>query len=249
MPRPLEAPLFDLPELELAGGVTHRNAVFLAERGLLPPPATGGGGKGKTRLWDVRGLKHIAVIGAMHAAGIELLLAARLLQAVAADHEENQGYGRLPVGLDNYLRLTGNHPSLDEVPSREEGDNDWPYHLWLRRYPGVYTPRIGQKHDWRIVIADRHHVYMGTGMPVLGMEEFGGYDPVARIDEWERGQEATVTAIELMEMPDGNITIPDDLRAEYLSARRDAIGIITANASLSIRVAMDKIADYRMDTG
>lgn len=245
MPRPLGSPLFDLNEMELSGGMTHRMAVLLAERNLLPPPAEGGGGKGKTRLWNIRGIKHMALIGAVHAAGTEMLLAARLIQVAAKQIEEKEAYGRIPARLDDYWRKIGTSPTLEEVPSADEGDNDWQYHLWLRGFPHAYTPRVGQKYDWRIVVAGRRYLYTGTGMKVAGSEEFDGYEPVARVDAWDRGQDATVSAVEY-ENIDGQLVLPLELKNEYISGRRDAVGIIIANASLAIRLAMDKIADFRL---
>ena len=248
MKRALNDPLFDLGELELAAEASHRNAVMLAEAGLLPEH-TYGGGKGRARLWGMAGLSHMAIVGGLHKSGADWFLSAKIAGAIVKEIVEFGGYGRFPIGLNDFWREVSpgetEAPSLEEEPNQNHWDREWLLHLWLTKNRQSYTPEQGLRNDIRISIVDRRFILSGTGMRVAGEPpELQGFVPVARIEGWSRGNDAKIDSMGIS----GESRIRNKIYGEFISAWRDCIGKITVNGSLAIRAAMVRITKYRLDT-
>src|ERR1700761_1359874 len=99
--------LFTSRELALAASLTPRNMALLHDEDLAPAPTSSGtDGQGGHRLYDSPGLAHAALIGALHLAGFELLVSARLAAAFA----EEQGHirGKLPSNIASYIQAPHN---------------------------------------------------------------------------------------------------------------------------------------------
>lgn len=212
--------------------------MLLGERGLLPEPEMIGDDRG-ARLYGINALKRCVLVGALQAAGVELLLAARLVEGIAEEMEP--AYGTIPSNLMNLIRGAG--VNLARVPG--DLNNDY----WLHRAligGGEYRPGVAYGGDFLLEVADRRYVFMGA----LGLRTHGGMDATFRVSGWERGSEATITHIAseagTLGTPEGDTRL-EALRQEYQSARDNALGLLRINCGLAIRTGLDRIAVHRGD--
>lgn len=249
---------FTSTELAIAAAAPQRAMESLARADLLPPSA-GEGGRGGVKLWTSRGVAHIALVGALRLTGVELLLAARLVNTVAEELES--AYGQISANLERYLEKDLN-PSHTHFPwsSALNADGDIRDEFWLHHKlvtgTAAYKPGLALDGDWIIEIADREFVFIGNRREKHMIQTLliSGSDAdyarsLARIVGWERGSDATV--LDFMAEVDRNYRDPDfesraaDLERKYMAARRNATGLLTINASLAIRNAFDAIHRHR----
>jgi hypothetical protein len=211
-----------------ARNIQHLDACFLTPAAIPRP--------GVARLWDIRALKRIIIIGALRAAGIELLLAGRLCAAIADPFESR--HGKLRANIDDAWRLL----KID-VPEgwRDDADNDFWFHADLVRH-GLPHRNHAAGGDLLLEIADRRYAFAGAfGWPEL-------HDPLFLIKEWERGETASIVPVLDLVGEAGTPTAEANIKAwerEFASAYRDAVGLLRLNVSLAIRNGLDRIAGHR----
>lgn len=101
---------FPTRELAIAAAIPLKSLLFLIEQGLAPDPDDGPVGKGNHRSYDIVSLGKVALAGAIHRAGVELLIAARVARIATEKYDPISGM--LPLNI-SYL-LDGNNSSNDE---------------------------------------------------------------------------------------------------------------------------------------
>ena len=244
MTRPSLPDFFELAEMEAAAGLSHRNAVLLAERQLLPEPISGGGTRGKTRLWDIRGLKQFAVLGALYNAGVPLIMASRLLQAIRNELEPS--YGFIPSGIEDLFMKSGFN--LPHEKMSNAGDDEYWLHSQLVKCPEYYRSGEALDHDLIMMIADREFASLEIKRDMLTPY----IDMSFRIFGWDRAEQARVIGI--------NEEIGNPISEEYSKKKllvtesykkafSNSLGMIVVNTSLAIRTALDRIHLLRSNYG
>lgn len=244
---------FDTSDFAVGAGLTRRNISLLEEKGLLPTP-TNDAERGGLRLWDTASLKRVALIGAFHRAGVELLLAGRLVDAVAEELEAR--YGEFPSRLEGYLErplnpTRGKMPwgDVPDEPGEDIRDDYW-LHYRLVTLTSIYQRGKAMRFDWFVEVVDREFLFVGTqGLQTLSMDgKAAEGEPLYRIRGWARGADAMTIGLAAEA---GYLGDPEArermarIEAEALAARENAVGILRINASLAIRTALDAVHDHR----
>lgn len=252
------ADVFTSREVAIAADLTARNFALLADQNLAPGPSNDGLGKAGHRTYDSAGLAHAALIGALHLAGFELLVSARLAAAFAGDC--GASYGRLPSNLNAFVRGEMNPNKglpWGEMPKDLTVDFEqdyWLHHL-LRNRSEVYKRGIAIRGDCIIEIADHALVLTTT----LGLEKIKIFSPVSREglpanpDYRIVGRGASAQIVPIHQEVDSldfqiNPKSAEKMRRleqEYLSGRTDAVTLVRVNLSLAIRNAFDRVQDDR----
>lgn len=256
MSRPsLPADRFTSRELAVAAELTTRNMSLLVDQRLAPQPIDGAGGRGGHRSYDSVGLGAIALLGAFHRAGMELLIAARLAGAVAEDYCST--YGRLPSNLAAYLQHPHNPTPgwapWDRALPQIEIDDDYWLHNRLRFHTEIYKPWKALRGDLVVEIVDQTYVlirYHDSDIHITSpVSDVLSASPEYRIKG--RGAAARISPIhEGIRSFDFSIDkeSSDTLRArqtEYLDARENAVTQLRINVALAIRNGLDRVADDR----
>lgn len=256
---------FTSTEMSVAAGISARNFGVLVEAGLAPEAASVTHGKQTARLWDSFGLGEVAVIGAVHACGVELMMSAKIAHLVVDEFVGPRGI--LPSRLQDYLNRPlnpnpGRYPWTDaekEIELRID-DDFWLHHL-LRTKTEIFASRAAINGDLVMEIVDRRYVftdfawtekYKLSRVTPWGKTEAGQPDMSLEIEGWERGKEAVVKPLwEIL----GRLDDPDELKKaarlekHWLEARQNAVGLLRVNVSLAIRNAFDAVHDYRISSG
>jgi hypothetical protein len=250
--------LFTSRELALAAGLSARNFGLLAEQGVAPMPADGGRGRAGHRSYSGAALAQTALIGALHLAGFELLVSARLAAAFSKNFEES--YGKLPSNLGIFLQpplnpKPGFTPWINN-PGGEHVDIEQDYwlHERLRNRSSIYQRNMAQDGDMIIEIADGMFVLTH----VRGSENVRTFSPVTRCGlpaspDYRivgRGSAAHIVPVheELENLNYENPRTAEQLRCierEYLDGRKHAVVVAKINVSLAIRNAFDRVQDDR----
>lgn len=252
------AEVFTSREMAVAADLSARNFALLAHQNLAPRPLSEGSGKAGHRSYDSAGLAHAALAGALHLAGFELLVSARLAAAFADDY--GASHGRLPSNLNAFVRGELNpHKKLPwgETPKDLPLDFEQDYwlHYLLRNRSSVYQRGIAIRGDCMIEIADHAFVLTHT----LGLEKIKVFSPVSReglsaSPDYRiigRGTSARIVAVhEEIDSLDFQIDPKStekmrQLEHEYLNSRKDAVTVVRINLSLAIRNAFDRLQDDR----
>ena len=153
----------------------------------------------------------------------------------------NQTDGEMPSGLSMIARKLDS--SARHFPQDTEPNDYW-YHRNLVGKPDIYKAGEVYRSDAYIEIADREYVYLTyrNGIPMVGA--IGSALPntsyEGKIEGWARGSEPLFHS--LAELPQ---TEWDSANAEALTARTNAVGLLTINASLAIRNGLDRLAKHR----
>ena len=209
--------------------------MYLCGEGLIPI-ASGGKGKGKHRQLNYEGLARAAVIGAFYSAGMEIYLAARLVQEIG---EETSFHGL--ANLDSFLSRP--HSGVVRRMREENRDPEDALHLHdaLRRRSNNYQPHKGMPWDRLIEIFDRIFVFWNDLEPEDDGDALGpSVNPTAmyRISGWQKG----TNKVELVPAPAHRTRrLPPDWRR----ARENFRGMTRVNVSLAIRDSLDAIAGAR----
>lgn len=252
------AEVFTSREVAVAADLTPRNFALLVDQGLAPRPTSDGSGKAGHRTYDSAGLAHAALIGALHLAGFELLVSARLAAAFADDF--GASHGRLPSNLNAYIRGELNpHKGLPwgEMPNDLPLDFEQDYwlHYLLRNRSTIYRRGIAIRGDCIIDIAD--HAFVLTHSQ--GLEKIKIFSPVSReglpaSPDYRiigRGPSARIVPIhEEVDSLDFQIDPTSaerirQLEREYIDGRKNAVAVVQVNLSLAIRNAFDRLQDDR----
>lgn len=256
MGRPFKASgsLFTSRELALAADLTPRNFSLLHEAGLAPAALAGGGGRGGHRTYASPALAQAALIGALHLAGFELLVAARLAAAFA--DEAHHTHGRLFSNIQAYLQAPHN-PKPGYRPwvasPDDQLDDDFWVHSRLIDSVVAYRSRRAIRGDLVIDIADHQFVlteYHGVTIRIFSPVSGGlPASPDYRIT----GRGSSAQVVPITDEVD-SLDFPEDLASaakfraleeDYLAARENAVARVRINVSLAIRNAFDRVADDR----
>ncbi|HEY5105728.1 MAG TPA: hypothetical protein VII73_03025 [Caulobacteraceae bacterium] len=243
---------FTSREVAAASGLSARNFALLTDEDLAPSAMESGGGRAGHRTYDAAALSHAALLGALHLAGLELLVSGRLAKAFA--DQFNATYGKLPTNLTSLLRSKACvaqkwrpwHDQADGAPPDLE--NDFWLHTQLRRHADFYPRGQAMRGDFVVDIAD--HAYVSTEF--AGLEGLKIHSPVSdpltfnpefRIEG--RGSQARILPVH-EEVDDcdfhANPVSAAQLRvlqAAYAIARDNAVTRVRINMSLAIRNAFD----------
>lgn len=260
--------LFTSTEMAVAAGITARSFGVLVEADLAPKAANTDYGKQSARLWNSFGLGEAAVIGAIHACGVELMMSAKIAALVI--YEFSAVRGTLPSRFSDYLQrplnpTPGHYPWADADSTVEQHieDDFWLHHL-LRTKSDIYRSRTAMEGDLFVEIADRRYVFTDFSwsgkrrLPRItpwGITPAEQPDVLLEIEGWARGKDAVVKPIwEITGLFDGTQGSEEENRAkqieyDWLKARQNAVGILSVNVSLAIRNAFDAIHDHRISTG
>lgn len=198
-------------------------------------PATNAHDARAAKLYDIGVAKRLSMAGALYVGGVDVLLAARLAMEVAQEFEET--IGAIPSNLENFRPANLTFPQPDARPQNE---------YWLRRAlirAGAYRSGVALDRDLIIEIVDRRFIFLqARGITTVG----GGAS--LRVEGWDRGSAATVTHIVkeagALGTPEGDARLKL-LEAEFDAARQNALGMLSINCALAIRIGLDRIAARR----
>jgi hypothetical protein len=246
---------FTSRELALAAGLSPRNFSLLHEEGLAPEPVGDSGGRGGHRTYGSPALAQAALIGALHLAGFELLVAARLAHAFA--EEAGHVHGRLYSNIQIYIQAPynpkpGYRPWI--VSPTDEVDDDFWVHNRLIDSVVDYRRAVAMVGDFLIDIADHEFVlteYLGSKIKIFSPVAAKGLDASPDYRITGRGSTAQIVAItDEVDSLDFSISPASAarykaLQEDYLAARENAVTRVRVNVSLAIRNAFDLVADDR----
>jgi hypothetical protein len=248
-----DTPLDDFTTADMAVGVgtSQTNIIMLSKKGLVPGFASVN--MGSYRVGNIQALKHIAAIFAVNKAGVELLLAAKLVAPIAAELEINYA-GEIPSNLDRYM-----HAWIHREGDPDSRNDFWFHHLLVTRTEGLYRRGESMLGDFVVEVADRQYVYLDAvrkpaDIPVIGGIHYS-VNPLFKVIGWERGEEAEILPFHHEADAVGQYfsETPKErnrhLQAEYLKAYGHAVGRIRVNISLAIRHALDAIHERRIKQG
>jgi hypothetical protein len=242
---------FTVRELALGAGLSARNSAYVLDRGMGPDPAGQGAGRAGHRLFDSFGLAHFALIGALHRGGVELLVAARLADAVA--EELGAAYGDLRPNLERYLErpLNASAPNYPWPTGPGPGlAGDVRDDFWLHHHLRIGAPayRPGQALDGDLVlhIVDRTYVYLDVDHDKAQTSE----PPQAQYRIYDWGPAAEVRPYYLdgpaLDRRDAEARAESRrLEEEFVQAWWNATARLRINLSLAIRNALDAVFDDR----
>ena len=236
-------PRYDNPEMFSAGeisagtGLSLRNVQLLRDRGLGPQAVEQNEGRKGANVYGLEAMMEFALINGFHLAGVPLLAAARLPDAVWSTTSD----GRLNYMARIERMAEGRGKDFWPHCMPEDGDFGFWLHHELRTQPGSpYVPGKAQKWDLIVIIADKRHVLrdMLTPPKIGGAEAIGVFS-----DDWTDG-EGFVPEYERRT----NMS-PEAVNQEYRDAALNAVGLLRVNISLAIRQVLDRIHDARMERG
>lgn len=256
-PGPRQADLFTSREVALASGISVRNFALLVDEALAPTSLVDGPGRTGHRLYDAPALAEAALVGALHLAGLELLVAARLGEAFANEYAMN--YGRLPSNLGAFLQAPLN-PNPKQRPWQDDPDEapidlaqDFWLHQRLRNRSTIYQSATALRGDFIIDIADHAYVtteHRGLEIPVFSPAS-GGLPASPDFRIVGRGAAARVLALH-EELESLNVfhdpaaaARMKSLETDYMEGRDNAVSRLRINLSLAIRNAFDRLQDDR----
>lgn len=240
--------------------MSQPNVIMLSKNERVPD--FGSVGMGSYRVGNIRALKRIAAIGAFQKAGIEMLLAAKLMSPIADELEA--AYYEIPSNLGRYMEPPLHTGPGDFLWDHREGDPDhgndfWFHHLMLTRVPAKYRRRKSLPGDFVVEVADRQYVYMDVIRKPENIKVYAGVHyptgPLFKVIGWERGEDAEILRFHIEADNVGQYFGEDQemreryLHLEYLEAYIHATGRIRVNISLAIRNALDAIHDKRVRQG
>lgn len=229
-PRKDLADNFSYSALAVGSDMTKRDIQHLLEsKEVLMPDGRG-----------IRTLKRAAVVGAFRAAGLTLFTAARLAKAIL--DEFSQYDGEAPSGL-NFLARDLPREAMTLLPPQADQTNDYHYHFALIRNPNSYPKGKALRSDAIIEIVDFRLVFISS-------RQFPKPHLVGWIEGFGRGGNAHVIHVterigvmDDQENP-GWRARNEQLEAEALFERENAVAKTTVNVSLAICTALDRITEY-----
>jgi DNA-binding transcriptional MerR regulator len=243
--------LFTSRELAVAADLSSRNIALLHEEGLAPTAVESETGRGGHRLYTSVALAHAALIGALHLAGFELLVSARLAQALADDFGAMRG--KLHSNMNSVARahraLFSGHPEV------HTDDDFWLFGQLVDRVVD-YRPSHAAPGDVILEIADHHYVLTAS----YGPRALKVFSPVlkdgmaASPDYRIIGRGASVRVVSIADEIDSMDFAVDpasaaryrSLQLEYLAARENAVTLVRVNVSLAIRNAFGRVHQDRL---
>jgi hypothetical protein len=254
--RDIPANRFSSTELAIGATLSPRTFALLKDAGIDPEPVEQGHGKSSRALYDSEGLEQAGVIGGFWAAGMPPFLATRLTRAFYKEWR-SCGY----TGLDKLSRLyvywyQAAKDDSDFLSSLDSRDT-FTLHRALRTRTSIYKPKTALSEDLIVEIVNRRYVFnlsrADGKLPTLS--PIGGTVPASPayriISGWERGEEAVISNIG-EEVPNWDFSedpqsaaIYKRIEDEFLSAHKNAVGLLRVNVSLAVRNAFDAVHDRR----
>lgn len=243
---------FTSRELALAAGLSLRNFSLLHEEGLAPTSSSESSGRGGHRTYESPALAQAALIGALHLAGFELLVSARLAEAFA--EEAGLVYGRLFSNIQTYLQAPHN-PKPGYRPwaasPNDQVDDDFWVHDRLIDSVVNYRPGVAMIGDMVIDIADHEYVltehHGAANVPIFSPVSSKGLPASPDYRIVGRGSAARIVPItDEVDSLDFSINPVSAaryraLQEDYLAARENAVTRVRVNVSLAIRNAFDRV--------
>lgn len=246
---------FTSRELALAAELTLRNFSLLHEEGLAPPAAGNGGGRGGHRIYESPALAQAALIGALHLAGFELLVAARLAEAFA--EEAGHTHGRLFSNIESYIQAPHNprpgYRPWTASPDDRIGDDFWVHNRLIDSVVD-YCRGVAMVGDFIIDIADHEFVlteHQGAKLKIFSPVSTKGMEASPDYRITGRGSSAQIVPItdevDSLDFSTDPVSAAryKALQEDYLAARENAVTRVRVNVSLAIRNAFDRVADDR----
>lgn len=248
---------FTTRDLAVVGELSPRNVALLIDQGLAPNPMNGASGRGSHRSYDSVALGQMTLLGALHQAGMELLVAARLARMMTEEYTSI--YGRLPSNLGTYLQAPfnprpGYRPWDSELPEIDLDDDYW-LHNRLRFHSKLYHPWTALRGDLIVEIVNQAFVLTSShDLPIAILSPVN--DPIPASPEYRiegRGSSARVVPItEGIESFDFSTHVDSaelyrDRQNEYLEARKNAVTCLRINVGLGLRNGLDRLADDRLE--
>ena len=226
---------FTTSDAAAATGLSGRNVMYLCSLGSIPV-AAGGEGRGRYRQFDYEGLARIAVIAAFYNAGIEIYLAARLVEEIGDEANFHQ-----MSNLDSLLSSPHSRIVQEMTILRLDPEHAYYLHKHLRENTNSYCRHKAIEYDRLLEIFDRVYVFLNK--LVLNSEDQTLYpgnkpSPLYKITGWKKGSDR----VHLDDAPQPGSS---RLTKNWASARQDFKGMIRINASLAIRDVLDTMADSR----
>jgi hypothetical protein len=231
--------LFVMGELAKATGFSPRNVQLIRDKRKGPfeseeviQIASNNG------TYDENTAAHLAMIAGVHSAGLPLLLACDLVNAFLED-APNHVAGR-------FCNLDGTEVGRSIRPG---GD-------WFAAFEALQDSdemTLPNDSDAMIYVADRTYVLSGKKKSRIRMAVPAGVDgslpsPICRVDGLQKGKEFRVVPAYLeCDLDDQASEIA--LFQSYHTAFENAVGLITVNLSLSIRLGFAAVAEMRRAKG
>jgi hypothetical protein len=234
-------------EMAIAADIPYRSFVYLQTAGLAPKPARKKAGAPR---FDTRGLAQISLVGGLFRSGVDLTVAARLAAELFKDFGLIYAR-RLPSNLESILEGIGDAPDIWDLSNEGGGVDDYLVIRHVRVHASdQYKPNVAMRGDIVVEIIDRRYVCTTLhDLPIRIASPTGELleaEPRFRV-RFERGAKARVISVQdkVNEDDAGSVTTLKQIQDEFLDARRNAIGLLRINASLAIRVGIDRIIDHR----
>jgi len=222
--------------------MTKRAVQILFDERLVPP-----GG-------DSRTLKRVASIGAFVAAGVPLMVAGRLSEELRATLSSD---GEMSSRIPDFLYKLSDEARSD-IPSDA---SEYDHHRFLCEHLASYNPTRACDFDTRIEVVDRNLVFCTdkSGIAIGNSPDRHDAAFCGWITGWERGEDANFVDLtsrvhEVIGLKRGEWS--EEINERYYATlrhyerkarqlREDAIGKLTVNVSLAIRLAFCRIMNYR----
>jgi hypothetical protein len=209
-------------------------------------------GRGGHRTYESPALAQAALIGALHLAGFELLVSARLAEAFA--EEAGLVVGRLFSNIQTYLQAPHN-PKPGYRPwvasPNDQVDDDFWVHDRLIDSAVNYRPGVAMIGDMVIDIADHEYVltehHGAANVPIFSPVSSKGLPASPDYRIVGRGSAARIVPItDEVDSLDFSIDPVSAarykaLQEDYLAARENAVTRVRVNVSLAIRNAFDRV--------
>ena len=239
-----DPPRFLRDDVSAGSGLQQSQVENLVKQNVAPPSE--GKGRGSARTYDSDGLAQFAVAGAAFLAGIEIIPAARLAEALRRDVFVKNGH--FHDTLDDVITRAGGRNRLADVPRHPVADRFDRYGLYelARSLVGPDGLIRARKGDAIIEVINRSYVFVGhnNGLKIVSPFSIKSYDVSAefRLTGWERGSNEVAIVPFYEELPPMD---PDgdeewrrrgaEIEAEYHAARENAVSALHINVSLAVR--------------
>lgn len=242
---------FTSGEISHGTGISVRNLQVLRDSGLSPNAAEISQNT-PSNLYDLGGLVHFSLVGALVSSGLALVHSAKLAKALRWEFNDFR-FGYMS-GLSR--NRFGNDVGYWTPETGDYNFEFW-YHRGLRlNNIATYCEKTAWDNDILLLVADQQyalidiHKRIHSGIKTI----FGnhtvetGPDPFCQIVDSDDGSGPTV--IPLYEREEWNNSARQlDLLQEYRDALNNAVGVTRVNLSLAIRNSADRIHDLRAEKG
>ena len=236
---------FTLEQASVSTGLYQSALEDLIKNDLAPPSA--GGGRRRPRLFDDQGIAYLALVGALHNAGVELRPAARVIRAII-DDGLFMSTGKIHDRLEDYERealAVSGEAFLTERAKTDLSDR-FAFHCLLSKHLRDRNHLVASEHEMVLEIADRKYVFYGRkNLQTMALFSDGAFalQAVARMTGWERGANA-VTLVSLHDEACADPYSARHIEREYHAHRSKSVSVIRINVSLAVRLAFERLRTH-----